>query len=279
LGREGSRERGDSVGEAHGWPELSPHDHTPRTCKFRQRAQGVREHASCHMPHGSTERGTERIYTGPFFPQVGYYVPLFCLLQGNLSEALAGVLSMPRGIQMERRKALVVVLLMLLSSVCQPQSKRTTAASNEGLSIPQSWSSITLRLFKDSDRQIVLSLATSWIPGDNHQGLFRYKIKGFPVELTPEERASEMNIPEANEKFLRRAHACSMELDLYDSDEFILRKVPLPPFNYLLSSDGKIVGLDLNEAVQMDASEYRRLIGTPSQSGSWNLGWTLGISP
>jgi hypothetical protein len=133
-------------------------------------------------------------------------------------------------------------------------------------------------LFKDSNKKIAFSLATSWIPGDNHQGLFRYKIKGLQVELTPEQRALEMNVAEANEKFLIRAHACSMELELYDSDEFILRKVPMPSFNYL-SSDGKIVGLNLNEAVQMDASEYRRLVGTPSQSGSWNLGWSCGEIP
>jgi hypothetical protein len=176
----------------------------------------------------------------------------------------------------ERRKALVIVLFLLFSSASQPQSKRTTDASNEVLSIPESWTSTTLRLFKDSDRKIVFSLATSWIPGDNHQGLFRYKIKGLPVELTPEDRALEMNIPEENEKFLRRAHACSIELELFDSDEFILRKVPIPSFTYLSSDDGKIVGLNLNEAVQMDASEYRRLLGKPSQSGSWNLSWSCG---
>jgi hypothetical protein len=178
----------------------------------------------------------------------------------------------------QRRKALVLVLVLLFSSASQPQSKRTTDASNEALSIPQSWTSTTLRLFKDSDRKIVFSLATSWIPGDNHRGLFRYKIKGLPVELTPAERAFEMNIPEGNEKLIIRAHACSMELELYDSDEFILRKVPIPSFNYL-SSDGKIVGLNLNEAVQMDASEYRRLVGAPSHSGSWNLGWSCGEIP
>jgi hypothetical protein len=178
----------------------------------------------------------------------------------------------------ERRKAIVLVIVLLFSSASRPQSKRTTDASNEALSIPQSWASTTLRLFKDSDRKIVFSLATSWIPGENHQGLFRYKIKGFPVELTPEQRALEMNIPASNEKLLIRAHACSIELELYDSDEFILRKVTLPLFNYL-SSDGKIVGLALNEAVQMDATEYRRLLGRPSQSGSWNLTWSCGELP
>ena len=169
------------------------------------------------------------------------------------------------------RAVVLLALLPLLASAYPPQSSRRADASNQSLSTPQEWNSTTLRLFKDSERKIVFSLATSWIPGDNHQGLFRYKIKGFPVDLTPDERALEMNIPEANEKFLRRVHACSMELDLYDSDGFILRKVPIPPFNFLSSDDGKIVGLDLNEAVQMDASEYRRLIGTPSQSGRGTL--------
>jgi hypothetical protein len=176
----------------------------------------------------------------------------------------------------ERRKAIALVLFSLLSSLSLSQKKLPTDASNEALSIPQSWAPTTLRLFKDSDRKIMFSLATSWIPGDNHQGLFRYKIKGLPVELTAEDRALEMNIPEGNEKFLRRAHACSIELELFDSDEFILRKVPIPSFTYLSSDDGKIVGLNLNEAVQMDASEYRRLLGRPSQSGSWNLSWSCG---
>jgi hypothetical protein len=168
---------------------------------------------------------------------------------------------------------ILLALFSLLASSSPPQSSRRADASNQSLSTPAEWKSTTLRLFKDSDRKIVFSLATSWISGDNHQGLFRYRIKGVPVDLTPAERALEMNIPEANEKLLIRAHGCSMELDLYDSDGFILRKVLLPPFNYLSSDDGKIVGLNLNEAVQMDATDYRRLIGTPSQSGTWNLSW------
>jgi hypothetical protein len=51
-----------------------------------------------------------------------------------------------------------------------------------------------------------------------------------------------------------------MELELYDSDEFTLRKVPILFFDYL-SCDGKIAGLTLNQAVQMDAIEIRQLVG------------------
>lgn len=189
-------------------------------------------------------------------------------------DSLTGVLSEAKRTLVERRKALVLLIILLISSASQPQVRRT----DEILATPQLWNSETLRLFKDSDKEITFSLATSWIPGDNHRGLFRYRIKGLPVELSATQRALEMNIPEAYEKLLIRAHACSMGLELYDSDQFILRKIPIPFFNYL-SSDGKVTGLSLNEAVQMDASEYRRLCGTPSQSGSWGLSWNCGEIP
>ena len=173
------------------------------------------------------------------------------------------------------RTALIIVLSLLLSNASQSQTSRRTDASNQALASPQEWGSITLRLFKDSDKKITFSFATSWIPGDTHQGLFRYRIKGIPVELTTDQRALEMNIPEAIERLVIRAHECSFELQLYDSDGFILRKVPIPALNYI-SADGRIVALSANEAVQMDASEYHRLIGTPGSSGSWDLGWGCG---
>jgi hypothetical protein len=97
-------------------------------------------------------------------------------------------------------------------------------------------------------------------------------MRGVPVDLTSEQRALEMNVPEATERFLIRAHSCSMTLEFFDVDGFILRKVLIPSFTYL-SSDGRIVGLSVNEAVQMDASDYRRLVGTQAQSGTWDLGW------
>jgi len=103
-------------------------------------------------------------------------------------------------------------------------------------------------------------------------------MRGVPVDLTSEQRAVEMNVPEATEKFLIRAHSCSMTLELFDADGFVLRKVLIPSLTYL-SSDGRIVGFSVNEAVQMDASDYRRLVGTQAQSGTWNLGWACGDIP
>src|ERR1700722_15773895 len=94
------------------------------------------------------------------------------------------------------------------------------------LAAPLAWDTLIIRPFADSDRKIDFKLTTSWIPGERHQGMCRYKLSALPAALTLAQRAREMDIPGATDKMVRRAHACSFELQLYDADGFILRKVP-----------------------------------------------------
>jgi hypothetical protein len=169
---------------------------------------------------------------------------------------------------------LAIALSFMLVGNAQGQTHQKTYLSDsqaESLAAPRNWGSITLQMFPDSDRRVIFTLVTSWIPGENHAGMFRYKVQGTPFELTLAQRAQDMNIPASTEKLMRRIHACDVELDLYDADGFILRKVPIV-FDYGVYG-GQVQSLIANDSSQMDASEYRKLVGTSSNSGSWNIAW------
>ncbi len=110
----------------------------------------------------------------------------------------------------------MLVILLLFSSASQPQSKRTTDASNAALSIPQTWGSITLRLFKDSEKEDRVLPRDFLDSRGEPSGPIPIPDQGLPLELTAAERTLEMNVPEADEKFVVRAHGCSMELSKLD---------------------------------------------------------------
>jgi hypothetical protein len=59
---------------------------------------------------------------------------------------------------------------------------------------PTYWSANSITPFHDSDKKMSFDLVTSWIPGEDHKGMLRYRISGHPIELTPEQRSHEMNV-------------------------------------------------------------------------------------
>jgi hypothetical protein len=75
-----------------------------------------------------------------------------------------------------------------------------------------------------------------------------------------------------DEQLLRRVHACLITLNLYDVDGFILRRIDVPLMQGV-DDNAKLSSLDANESVQMDANEYRSLLGNSKASGSWNVSW------
>jgi hypothetical protein len=161
-----------------------------------------------------------------------------------------------------------VASLVLLLAHCLPAQHTApgktpqTPWQDQLLSVPIRWADASLHLFKDSDAVMIFKLDTSWIPGPDHQGMFRFKVRGIPAPSLLSEQAAnpEKYTPEAIEKFVGRVHACDLSLELYDSDDFKLRSVP-------------VMGLDANSSVQMDASEYRKLKGTGSVGGTWQMSW------
>ncbi len=173
--------------------------------------------------------------------------------------------------------AIAVALALLPTGSSLSQTHKPGIArsfQDELLAKPVEWTPISRRMFSDSEKAVAFSLVTSWIPGENHVGVFRYKIKVVPVELTGAQKALEMNIPEAIEKLLRRVSASGVELELNDADGFILRRVPVS-FDFGVY-EGHVQSLLANSSSQMDANEYRTLIGSSGKSGQWDIGWGIG---
>ncbi|MFZ0303113.1 MAG: hypothetical protein WAL75_10520 [Terracidiphilus sp.] len=177
-----------------------------------------------------------------------------------------------------------IILLALLATLSAlgpgqtPLARNSSAAASRDqlLAAPIYWAEIHLRMFKDTVSTADFDLATSWIPGEDHKGMFRFKL--FASAKRPELGAKlpgniDYDDPEQVEKFIKRVHRCTVFLELYDSDGFLLREIPIT-FASGLDSSGRITELSANSAAQMDADEYRKLIGkTGATGGSFNISW------
>ena len=172
---------------------------------------------------------------------------------------------------------LVVLVLLLASSlvIAQPSvSKKNlaTAPINSLLTSPMEWRYFSTRMFQDSQVNIVFNLTTSWIPVPDHKGSFRFKMTAITQKPASEEeqnKSPELYGAEATEKLLTRVDDCLIEMEIYDTDGFLLRDVPIP-FSLGMGGSGKVVLLSANNAVQMDAEEYKKFL-----FGSWVVTWTV----
>jgi hypothetical protein len=77
--------------------------------------------------------------------------------------------------------------------------------------------------------------------------------------------------PEAITMQMKRINFCSVHLELYDNDEFLLRTA-LIPFAYGEDDQARIAALTANTAMQMDASEYRKI-------KAWSINWYCPTEP
>jgi hypothetical protein len=141
------------------------------------------------------------------------------------------------------------------------------ASLNEKFAKPEGWGKIELKLFKDSPDFMAFRLLTSWIPGEDHKGRFRYKLTATPRLVG--EYASE---PRQIGILSDRVQNCSISLILSDVYGFELRRVPVL-FGTTVNSESETVGLLASTSVQMDLSEYKSFIGNDVRSGTWNIGW------
>jgi hypothetical protein len=166
--------------------------------------------------------------------------------------------------------ALIAFSVPTLSQTQKATGKATYQfTENERLEFPVFWNAETVRMFKDSDVDMKYTLTTSWIPGPDHKGMFRYKMGVAPLQ-TPErvKDAPELYTPNAIENLMKRAHRCIISVDLYDVDGFIVRRFDVG-FSFGTNSSAQIVGLTANDFIQMDAAEYKKL----TASGAWSVGW------
>ncbi len=185
--------------------------------------------------------------------------------------------------------AIVFCLLILpvISLPCVAQNPPAGKAvqrpnQNELLAKPIDWGQQSVRLFTDSNVVMNFNLATSWIPGKDHKGMFRYKVDIYPkTPTTVAERVkeSELNTPEDIEKFVLRVRECALFLDLYDMDGFSLRRVFVLP-QRLVDDQARVIGLSVNSSEQMDADEYRQFAGPKIVlTGSWAVKWSCTDKP
>jgi len=133
------------------------------------------------------------------------------------------------------------------------------------LSKPVDMGTSELRLFEDDPREIKFRLVTSWIPGEKHQGMFRYKMDAWKAYEATDE---------AVEKLLQRVSRCTITLELYDKDGFVLRR-HVVPFHRGVNEQARLHSLYANDAFQMDAQEYRQFVN----SGAWAVSWDCGFMP
>lgn len=123
------------------------------------------------------------------------------------------------------------------------------------------------RFFEDQTRGAKVRLVTSWIPGEKHEGMFRYKMDLWVVD------SFELLLDdESAQTLLKRISACLITLNLYDKDDFILRRHVVPLMQGVDPKHVHLTALNANDAFQMDAEEYRKF----TTSGSWNIGWSCG---
>jgi len=157
------------------------------------------------------------------------------------------------------------------------ENGKISTTSTDVLARPTDWGSAAYRLFRNESRQVTFKLVTSWIPGENHKGMLRYKLTAFPTPSTgssAETNDDGMKAIEAVENLMNRVHDCIISLDLYDKDGFILRKHDIP-FGFGKDTRAHVVALWANDSFQMDADDYRLWI-SEKIGGSWGMGWDCG---
>ena len=152
-----------------------------------------------------------------------------------------------------------------------PQHKESTALLARRLD----WGTFSPKMFPDTDRKIVFALATSWIPGEKHEGMFRYILTASPEKLSLAQRARadvDPDSPDLVKKLMTRVHDCIITLDLYDTAGFVLRKLDVP-FSFGVDDNANITSLSANDAIQMDLADYKNFVGSSDKSGSWAVSW------
>lgn len=132
-----------------------------------------------------------------------------------------------------------------------------------------------IRALADDPRRESFSLITSWIPGFEHKGYFRYQLLVTVIDTqlatqplyssTPPRQG--WGIPETVE----RLQACSFLLDIYDEGGFILQKIPLS-FIRIVDASSVTDGLNANDSSQMDLNNYQSFLKA-NYNSSWDIAW------
>ncbi|HEY3988606.1 MAG TPA: hypothetical protein VGM02_04850 [Acidobacteriaceae bacterium] len=164
---------------------------------------------------------------------------------------------------------LLFVLLAALQFIAHAQS-RTNLSTVATLAAPFDCGTFSPTIDVTVGAKTEFHLETSWIPGKNHKGMFRYKMYVVASDSAVEHlKNPSFYTPEAIAAQMKRIQGCWESLELYDADGFVLRHIPIA-FSLGINDKGLAGSLSSNAAEQMDASEYRQFTG----NGSWSIKWS-----
>lgn len=172
--------------------------------------------------------------------------------------------------------ALVSIFLTLPLSIC---AQTKGSLSNHQFDYSKGiWAGTKyIRMFKDDPRTATFSLITSWIPGHENKGYFRYQLNVTinPLSAIDEESAKVAppqgwGVPAA----LDRIDLCVISLHLFDSSGFILEKIPVS-FMRGVDQNSNLIGLKANDSYQMGLQEYKSLLASSAMNldGAWSVTW------
>jgi hypothetical protein len=157
-----------------------------------------------------------------------------------------------------------------------PRSTVSQAAVEEALEAPARYDELRFHPFDASSATAtgataLATLITSWIPGEDHKGMMRYKLRIDNVVIPGYEDGggalSEQNyVKEQTQLFFTLVRGLSLvSFTLFDKDGFTLRDRTVPLSGS--TDNGVIVALDANSYVSMSQHEYE-------QVSKWTIGWT-----
>lgn len=132
-----------------------------------------------------------------------------------------------------------------------------------------------IRIFEDDPRKFQFILLTSWIPGHEHKGFFRYQLSATVLSVPPSPNplykptppSQGWGIPET----IDRLHNCMLFLDVFDDGGFVLQKIPLI-FQRTVDDQSVTIGLSANDSSQMDLHDYQSFLNAKPET-SWDIGW------
>jgi len=106
-------------------------------------------------------------------------------------------------------------------------------------------------------REVILSVRTSWIPGDQKTGVLRYIVTVFEAKPTTDV---------ADSAFLSSVDLCSMSVDLVDKQGFKLTTIPLK-LTRIVDTNGNVTGLSDSDLMPMSRETYELI--SDSISPTW----------
>ena len=140
----------------------------------------------------------------------------------------------------------------------QAKSNHRTSVSETILADPFNAGRETAHVLGSTEKEATFTLMTSWIPGPDRKGYFRWQmgVSGEGVTLS-----------EAP-KFINSLHNCTYTLNVYDHGGFVLRHIPIL-FLRSVADSGDITAMSSNDLIQMNSAEYQKFV-----FGSWDVSWS-----